>query len=110
MKKIFLTVLVSLFSMYAQAQLSKPEVEKTINSVNFQELKDVFLIRTREHDGSKQGWFEKFEKLDPKTVKIIFNENSMEMDGKSYVAFIPYDKIKLIFMKRGEHLTIELID
>jgi len=110
MKKIFLTVLVSLFSMYAQAQLSKSEVEKTINSVNFQELKDVFLIRTREHDGSKQGWFEKFEKLDPKTVKIIFNENSMEMDGKSYVAFIPYDKIKLIFMKRGEHLTIELID
>lgn len=110
MKKIFLTVLVSLFSMYAQAQLSKPEVEKTINSVNFQELKDVFLIRTREHDGSKQGWFEKFEKLDPKSVKIIFNENSMEMDGKSYVAFIPYDKIKLIFMKRGEHLTIELID
>jgi len=110
MKKIFLTVLVSLFSMYAQAQLSKSEVEKTINSVNFQELKDVFLIRTREHDGSKQGWFEKFEKLDPKSVKIIFNENSMEMDGKSYVAFIPYDKIKLIFMKRGEHLTIELID
>ena len=110
MKKIFVTIVITLFSFYAQAQLTKTEVEKTINSVNFQELKDVFLIRTREHDGSKQGWFEKFEKLDPKSIKIVFNENSLEMDGKSYVAFIPYDKIKLIFMKRSEHLTIELID
>jgi hypothetical protein len=110
MKKIIVTIVITLFSFYAQAQLSKAEVEKTINSVNFQELKDVFLIRTREHDGSKQGWFEKFEKLDPKSVKIVFNENSMELDGKSYIAFIPYDKIKLIFMKRSEHLTIELID
>jgi hypothetical protein len=110
MKKIIVTIVITLLSFYAQAQLSKAEVEKTINSVNFQELKDVFLIRTREHDGSKQGWFEKFEKLDPKSVKIVFNENSMELDGKSYIAFIPYDKIKLIFMKRSEHLTIELID
>jgi hypothetical protein len=110
MKKIIVTIVITLFSFYAQAQLSKAEVEKTINSVNFQELKDVFLIRTREHDGSKQGWFEKFEKLDPKSVKIVFNEHSMELDGKSYIAFIPYDKIKLIFMKRSEHLTIELID
>ena len=45
MKKIIVTIVITLFSFYAQAQLSKAEVEKTINSVNFQELKDVFLIR-----------------------------------------------------------------
>jgi hypothetical protein len=110
MKKTVLTLVISIVSFFAQAQLSKSEVEKMLTSVNFQEIKDIFLIRTREHDGSKQGWFEKFEKLDPKSVKIVYGENSMEMDGKSYVAFIPYDKIKLIFMKRSEHLTIELID
>jgi hypothetical protein len=104
---IFVFILVSFF---AEAQMSKTEVEGILRSDILNDVKDIFLIRTREHDGSKKGWFEKFERLDPKTVKIVYNEKSMEMDGKSYVAFIPYDKIKLIFVKRGEHLTIELID
>ena len=110
MKKAVFIFAFSLISFFAEAQLSKSEVEGMLKNVNFNEIKDIFLIRTREHDGSKQGWFEKFEKLDPKTVKVVYNEKSMEMDGKSYLAFIPYDKIKLIFVKRGEHLTIELID
>lgn len=110
MKNVILIFVFTLISFFAEAQMSKSEVEGVLRSDILNEVKDIFLIRTREHDGSKKGWFEKFERLDPKTVKIVYNEKSMEMDGKSYVAFIPYDKIKLIFVKRGEHLTIELID
>jgi hypothetical protein len=110
MKKVLFIFSLFLFSTFTHAQLSKSEAEGMLKSDIINDVKDIFLIRTREHDGTKKGWFEKFERLDPKSIKIIFNEKSMEMDGKSYIAFIPYDKIKLIFVKRNEHLTIELID
>lgn len=110
MKKLALIFVLSLFSFVMEAQMSKLEVETAIKSVNFQDIKDIFLIRTREHDGASQGWFEKFEKLDPKTIKISYSDNSMLLDGNSYTALIPYDKIKLIFVKKANYLSIELID
>ena len=108
-KKSFIFVL-SLFSLAMNAQLSKSEVETTVKSINFQEIQDIFLIRTREHDGTSQGWFEKYEKLDPKSMKITYNEHSLLLEGNSYTALIPYDKIKLIFVKKATYLSIELID
>lgn len=110
MKKIAFVFILSLFTLAMDAQMAKTEVETMLKSVNMQELKDVFLIRTREHDGASKGWFEKYEKLDPKTLKITYNEKSMFIEGSSYSAFIPYDKIKLIFQKKLEYLSIELID
>jgi hypothetical protein len=100
----------SLFTLVAEAQMSKAEVETMLNGVNIQEVKDVFLIRTREHDGATQGWFEKYEKLDPKSFKITYNDHSMMILGGTYTALIPYDKIKVIFVKKAEYVSIELID
>ncbi len=109
MKKtaIIFFLFLSFFSM--KAQLSKAEVEDAIKSVNLKELKDVYVVRTRQHDGSA-GWFERFEKLDVKTLDIVFNEHSMTLKGSTYLALLPYEKIKIIFIKNGLHLTIEMQD
>ena len=64
MKKISFIFILSLFSLFMSAQISKIEVETIIKSADMSSLPDVFLIRTREHDGASQGWFEKFEKFD----------------------------------------------
>jgi hypothetical protein len=109
MKKIVLISCLFLSFFSVKAQLSKAEVEEAIKSVNFQELKDVYVVRTRQHDGSA-GWFERFEKLDVKTLQIIYNEHSMVIKGSTYMALMPYEKIKIIFVKNGAHLTIEMQD
>lgn len=110
MKKLSFIFILSLFSLIMDAQMSKTEVETMMKSADMNTLPDVFLIRTREHDGASQGWFEKFEKLDPKTMKITYSEKSMLIEGNSYASLIPYDKIKLIFYKKANYLSIELID
>jgi hypothetical protein len=109
MKKLFLMPLLLLTVLTVQAQLSKSEVEGMIKSVNMQELKDVYVVRTRQHDGAA-GWFERFEKLDAKTLKISYGETSMTIEGTTYMALLPYEKIKIIFYKRATHLTIEMQD
>jgi hypothetical protein len=109
MKKIYLFIILAFSSITLDAQLSKAEVEAMMKTVNFQDIKDVYLIRTRERDGA-QGWFEKFEEFDPKTCKITYNEKSMIMEGSSYEVMVPYDKIKIIFYKKANYLTIEMID
>lgn len=110
MKKLLFIFTLSLFSMAASAQMSKAEVESMLSGINMQEVKDVFLIRTREHDGATQGWFEKYEKLDPKSFKITYNDHSLVIMGGTYTTLIPYDKIKVIFVKKTEYVSIELID
>jgi hypothetical protein len=109
MKKICLFVALMMASLLAEAQLAKAEVESLIKGINLAEIKDIYLIRTRARDG-EQGWSEKSEDLDPKTVKWEFGERSLKAEGSSYLVLIPYDKIKLIFLKKGSYLTIELID
>jgi hypothetical protein len=110
MKKIIFSLLLLSSVSFLDAQVSKSEVETVLKLVNLQEIKDIYLIRTRQHDGAIDGWFERFEKLDPKTAKITLNDNSILMEGTSYTAFLPYDKIKLIFQKKGSHLIFELQD
>ncbi|HEY1038552.1 MAG TPA: hypothetical protein VGF30_04060 [Bacteroidia bacterium] len=110
MKKLSLIFVFVLVSFITNAQMSKPEVESMMKGINMQETPDIFLIRTRQHDGTSQGWFEKYEKLDTKTTKITYNDKSMLLEGTSYTALIPYDKIKLIFVKKASFLSIELID
>ncbi|MFN5460895.1 MAG: hypothetical protein ACK5AY_13370 [Bacteroidota bacterium] len=110
MKKMFLIAFLTVTSLITNAQVSKSEVESIVKSVNLQELKDIYLIRTRQHDGAVEGWFERFEKLDPKTAKISINDHSLLIEGSSYAAFLPFDKIKLIFHKKQSHLIFELQD
>ena len=111
MKKLSLIFAFVLVSLLANAQMTKSEVETMMKGINMQETPDIFLIRTRQHDGSsQQGWFEKYEKLDSKTTKITYNDNSIYLEGSSYTALIPYDKIKIIFAKKASYLSIELID
>ncbi len=109
MKKLILSIALLLNTFFLSAQLGKTEVENMIKNVNMNEIKEIYLIRTRQHDGS-QGWYEKFEKLDPKKCKITYNEKSMMLDGDSYSILIPYDKIKVIFTRKAEYFTIELLD
>ena len=106
-----LLVLTALFAstFSVKAQMSKGEVETMIKSVNFSEIKDIYLIRTRAKNGA-EGWSEKSEEFDPKTVKWEFGERSMKAEGASYAVLIPYDKIKVIFLKKATYLTIELLD
>lgn len=108
MRKLILVLCISLFSITMNAQLSKAEVESYMSGVNLSEMTDVFLIRTRMHDGASKGWFEKFEKLDAKTCKITLGANSLFIEGASYSTLLPYDKIKIIFAKKKEFLSIEL--
>ena len=110
MKKVFAIALFVSASLFVDAQVSKSEVESIMKSVNFQDIKDVFLIRTRQHDGANEGWYERFEKLDAKTAKIAINDHSIFLEGASYTAFLPFDKIKLIFHKKGSHLIFEMQD
>ncbi|MDP2388389.1 MAG: hypothetical protein Q8M29_18595 [Bacteroidota bacterium] len=110
MKKLSLIFAFALCNLIASAQMSKSEVETMMNGVNLKETPDIFLIRTRQHDGTSQGWFEKYEKLDTKTTKITYNERSLLLEGTSYTALIPYDKIKLIFVKKSSFLSIEMMD
>ena len=109
MKKLYFLAVLLTAAVSLNAQMTKAEVEAMMKTVNFQEIKDVYLIRTREHDGA-QGWYEKFEEFDPKTVKWTYNEKSFLIEGTSYTVLIPYDKLKLIFYKKANYLTIELID
>ncbi|MCD6067088.1 MAG: hypothetical protein K0S33_1914 [Bacteroidetes bacterium] len=110
MKKTAVLLILSLFTLVMEAQTSKLEVQTMLTGLSMKDMQDIFLIRTRKHDGATQGWFEKYEKLDPKTCKITYNDNSMFMEGTSYSTLIPYDKIKLIFVKKNEYISIELID
>ena len=110
MKKFFIAALFASSLLTIKAQVSKSEVENVIKSVNLTEIKDIYLIRTRQHDGANEGWFERFEKLDPKTAKITINDHSVLLEGSSYSAFLPFDKIKLIFHKKSSHLIFELQD
>ena len=110
MKKYLIAAFFASSLLTINAQVSKSEVENAIKSVNMTELKDIYLIRTRQHDGSNEGWFERFEKLDPKTAKITINDHSVLLEGTSYTAFLPFDKIKLIFHKKSSHLIFEMQD
>jgi hypothetical protein len=110
MKKLRFIAISIMAAISMQAQLSKSEVETIIKTVNFQEIKDVYLIRTRQHDGTTQGWFERFEEFDPKTIKISYNENSLLLEGSAYTVLIPYDKIKVIFYKKQNYLTFEMLN
>ncbi len=109
MKKFlfFIALISATFSI--KAQLSKAEVETMIKGINFTEIKDIYLIRSREKNGA-EGWSEKSEEFDPKTCKWEFGEKSLKLDGATYSVLIPYDKIKVIFLKKTAYLTIELVD
>jgi hypothetical protein len=109
MKKIHVVLVLLMATFTIKAQISKSEVETMIKGVNFQEIKDVYLIRTRASNGA-EGWSEKSEVFDPKTCKWEFGEKSLKIEGASYAALIPYDKIKIIFYKKATYLTIELLD
>lgn len=109
MKKFRFIAAFIIAALSMDAQLDKKEVESMLTSVNFQEIKDVYLIRTREHDGA-QGWYEKFEQFDPKTIKFTYSDKSVKLEGTTYAIMLPYDKIKLIFYKKGSYLTFEMID
>ena len=110
MKKYIFSLFLFSSMTLLDAQVSKSEVQTVTKAVNLQDIKDIYLIRTRQHDGAVEGWFERFEKLDPKTAKITLNDHSVIIDGSSYTAFMPYDKIKFIFHKKGSHLIFELQD
>src|ERR1700757_5200811 len=99
MKKIHVVLVLLMATFSIKAQMSKTEVETMIKGVNFQEIKDVYLIRTRASNGA-EGWSEKSEEFDPKTCKWEFNEKSLKVEGGSYSVLIPYDKIKIIFLKK----------
>lgn len=99
--------LLATFSM--QAQMSKGEVESMLKGVNMQEIQNIYLIRSRVNTDAP-GWFEKSEAFDPKTCKWEFAEKTLRAEGSSYAVLIPYDKIKLIFLKKATYLTIELAD
>ena len=109
MKKIHFIIILLMATFSIKAHMSKAEVETMIKGVNFTELKDIYLIRTRASNGAV-GWSEKSEEFDPKTCKWEFGEKSMKVEGASYAALIPYDKIKVIFLKKAAYLTIELMD
>ena len=109
MKKLIVFVALFMSAFSIKAQMGKAEVETLIKGINFQEVKDIYLIRSRAGAGVP-GWFEKFEEFDPKTVKWDFNEKSLKAEGAGYTVLIPYDKIKLIFLKKATYLTIELVD
>lgn len=109
MKKFFVLLVLLSTTFATQAQMTKAEVETMIKGVNVSELKDIYLIRSRARDGA-EGWSEKSEDLDPKTIKWEFGERSLKAEGGSYSVLIPYDKIKVIFLKKGSYLTIELVD
>lgn len=109
MKKIQFIIVLLMATFSIKAQMSKAEVETMIKGVNFSEIKDIYLIRTRARDGA-QGWSEKSEEFDPKTCKWEFADKSLKAEGASYAVLIPYDKIKVIFYKKAAYLTIELID
>lgn len=107
-KLLFFTALLTA-SFNIKAQMAKSEVEGMIKGINFAEIKDIYLIRTRAKNGA-DGWSEKSEEFDPKTIKWEFGERSMKAEGASYAVLIPYDKIKVIFLKKASYLTIELLD
>jgi len=109
MKKLFIVLAFLSAAFSSKAQMTKSEAESMIKGVNLAEIKDIYLIRTRARDGA-QGWSEKSEQFDPKTCKWEFGERSVKVEGTSYAVLIPYDKIKVIFLKKGSYLTIELID
>ena len=109
MKKTFFFIAWLFIAFCAQAQMSKSEAETFIKGINFAEIKNIYLIRTREHNGTA-GWSEKSEDFDPKTCKWEFGENCLKAEGGSYTVLIPYNKIKVIFLKKASYLTIELVD
>jgi hypothetical protein len=109
MKKILFIAALFTATFNIKAQMSKAEVEGMIKGINFAEIKDIYLIRTRAKNGA-EGWSEKSEEFDPKTVKWEFYERSFRAEGASYAVLIPYDKIKIIFLKKASYLTIELLD
>ncbi|MGZ3862692.1 MAG: hypothetical protein ACXVPN_15040 [Bacteroidia bacterium] len=109
MKKLLFIAALLTAGFNSKAQMSKAEVEGMIKGINLAELKDIYLIRTRAKNGA-DGWSEKSEEFDPKTIKWEFGEKSVKAEGSSYMVLIPYDKIKVIFLKKTSYLTIELVD
>ena len=102
MKKLSFIAALLIASFNSEAQMSKPEVEGMIKGINMTELKDIYLIRTRAKNGA-DGWSEKSEEFDPKTIKWEFGERSVRAEGTSYAVLIPYDKIKVIFLKNSNY-------
>lgn len=109
MKKLLFIAALLTAGLNVKAQMAKTEVEGMIKGINFAEIKDIYLIRTRAKNGV-DGWSEKSEEFDPKTIKWEFGEKSVKAEGGSYAVLIPYDKIKVIFLKKASYLTIELVD
>lgn len=109
MKKILFIATLFTASFSVKAQMTKVEVETMVKGINLQEIKDIYLIRTRAKNGA-EGWSENSEVFDSKSCKWEFGERSFKLDGAMYSVLIPYDKIKLIFLKKTTYLTIELVD
>jgi hypothetical protein len=109
MKKIYTLALLLISMISANAQMSKSDVEGLMKSIKFEEIKDVYLIRSRQQV-STEGWYEKCEEFNPKTCIFSFSEKSLKIEGGTYTVLTPYDKIKIIFYKKNSYLTIELVD
>lgn len=109
MKKLLFVAAILTAGFNVKAQMAKSDVEGMIKGINVAELKDIYLIRTRVKNGA-EGWSENSEEFDPKTIKWEFGEKALRAEGGSYAVLIPYDKIKVIFLKKGNYLTIELAD
>ena len=102
---LLMTALFTLmFANSGFSQITKAIMEATVEKADVKNLSEN--IRVRYTSNSEFS----LETCSAATVEFTFDETSFTMEGNSYYTVIPYDKIKRIYLRKGEYLYIELID
>jgi hypothetical protein len=112
MKKIILLFITLGLATLSHAQLTKADAETIIKNADVTSLEKIFLTFKTNESATKHKMNDEnlasYESLDPKTATIEFTENYLHISGKTYDAYIPYDKIKFIHVTKGKSLQIKI--
>ncbi|WP_299458588.1 hypothetical protein [uncultured Microscilla sp.] len=115
MKKVLLFAFISLFFCgFAQAQLTKTEVEAYMKPLNLQQVKTIYLTYNTNQKMVSNAWSDNgYEYPTVASLQIKYTANAMLLTVNQRAYLIPYKAIKLLRYRKknqGMELIVMLFD
>ena len=110
MKKVFLLLLSIGMFQISYAQLQKNDVKEILGQVDIKTY-PKFYIAFHSDDGHKHmgnANLASYEELSTSTMNIEYKENYLQISGKAYKVFLPYDEIKYIHLIKGKAIQLRV--
>ncbi len=110
MKKIFLLVVALGVFQFSFAQLQKNDVKEIFGKIDVKTYEKFYIVFHSDdaHRHMEDANLASYESLNVATMKIEYKENYLQITGKAYQVFLPYDKIKYIHTIKGKTIQMRV--